>query len=114
MRFVINAVKPPQEITEEYGRETYLPVSRAKGTCKITDSKLSHYRPAAYRIAEATTTPQPAQLLSWNGEHRSLLKEGDIVEYRGTLELVSGEKGRYYQVTIGTAPGDYLKPSEAI
>ena len=108
-RFVINAVKPRHEAAERYGERRFTPVARVRGSCRIIDSKLSHYRPAVYKIANPTITPQPVQLVSWNGEHRSLFKEGEHIKFRGTLELVSnGEE--CYQVAIGTAPGDYLRP----
>ncbi len=108
-RFVVNAVKPLHEIAERYGEKRYRQVARIRGTCEVTDSRLSHYRPAAYRI-HAATSPSPEYLTSWSGEHRSLFQEGEQVEFKGTLELVSDKSGVYYQVVVGTAPGDYLKP----
>ncbi len=122
-RFVYNAVRKPEEITEQYGRWRYRPIQNIAFSCMVVDDSENMFRPAIYQIgnyqphdqaSELTEELVPTRVLSMIGYYRNVAREGEGINVSGTLERVENvETGKaYYQVVVGTATREkeYIEP----
>ncbi len=122
-RFVYNAVRKPEEITEQYGRWRYTPIKNVTFSCRVCDDSENMFRPAIYQIgnyqphdkaSELTEEQVPTRVLSMIGYYRNVARRGEGIRVSGTLERVENvETGEtYYHVVVGTATREkeYIEP----
>jgi len=110
--FSVHPVRTDGEMTERYGDVVYRQRGVAAGTAVVADSGESIYLPAIYRVEDVETEAavQVDQVVSYEGLFCGIFEEGELVEFRGTLEEMSSDGGRY-RVVIGGAcsRGGYIK-----
>ena len=93
------------EINETYGNFIYQPKGVVHGTAEIMDSTESFLLPAIYKINNVKIDFHKLnirQLVSYEGMFSDIFKEGEKIEFAGTLEEVSG-KDSYHRVVIGSS-----------
>ena len=112
--FSVHPVRTDSEITEEYGDRAYRQLGAVKGRGVISDSSESIYLPALYGVEDVESeNPQGAQITevaSYEGLYCDMFDPGDLVEFSGVLEQVTGE-AEYLRVVIGGAGSEpsYVK-----
>jgi len=110
--FSVHPTRTDEEITENYGDNTYHRIGEVTGTAKITETKESLYLPAVYDVSEVKcgTHPGISEIVSFEGLYSSLFEKGDIIEYNGVLEEIKG-KNPHQRVIVGGAssPNSYIK-----
>ena len=104
--FSIHPVRNEDEITEEYGDNTYEQRGEAEGVGVISDASESIYLPAIYGLEdvrlEGSGTFDIEQIVSFEGLFCDMFTAGERVEFRGILERVSG-KENHNRIVIGGA-----------
>jgi len=116
--FVYNAVKKPEEVTENYGDRKYLPLATVSFHCRVEDDSQAMFRPAVYRICEyqplnltskLKNIMVPETVVSMIGCHRNVAKKGERLEVSGVLERVEdmalGKSS--FQVVVGSGNNRY-------
>ncbi len=112
--FSIHPVRTDIEITEKYGDNKYFSLGEVKGKATVSDVSESIYLPAIYRLesVELDTELEVNEVASYEGLYADMFYEGEIIEFRGTLERVEGKNSRN-RVVIGGAGSisSYIKLS---
>ena len=121
--WMYNATKKPEEIKNQYGDYTFMPLSQLRFTATVCDDTETMYRPAIYRISNYQ--PQDAQseialeqiptiVTSNIGCYRNVARAGQQIKVAGTLEKAQNTKDDsvFYQVVVGTATSEeeYIWP----
>jgi predicted nucleotidyltransferase len=122
-KFVVNAIRNPQEIRERYGQYEYRAVRQVDFTCRIADDAESHFKPAIYRIADyqplgpdsaLEEARRPTELAALISTYRGVARRGQRARGCGTLEEVwqrGTRRGTRVVVGSGTIGGrEYLWP----
>ncbi|MGD2142033.1 MAG: nucleotidyltransferase domain-containing protein, partial [Candidatus Bathyarchaeota archaeon] len=102
--FSIHPVRTDGEITEGYGDKTYIQLGMVTGKGMISDSRESIYLPSVYKLekAEIKGGHMIDELVSYEGLFCDMFYEGEMVEFGGVLERVTG-KSELNRVVIGGA-----------
>ena len=115
--FVFNATRKSEEITEQYGAESYRAIKPLKFSCEVVNADEAMFRPAKYHIKNYIpfnrtyeTEKKPKTVVSMIGEFRDIAKAGDRIKVQGMLERVEG-KVTTHRVVIGSGFGmEYIWP----
>ncbi len=107
--FSIHPTRTDEEITENYGDNTYHRIGQATGTAVISDSSESIYLPAVYKVSDSEPSGV-SEIVSFEGLYGGLFDIGDRIEYNGILEEVTG-KNPHQRIIVGGAgsPDSYIK-----
>lgn len=108
--FSIHPTRTDDEITENYGDNTYHRISEVKDTATVTDSSESIYLPAVYKVSEYKPDSDVSKIVSYEGIYGSLFEEGERIEFNGVLEEIRGKNPRK-RILVGGAgsPDSYIK-----
>jgi len=115
--FSVHPVRTDAEITEEYGDLRYTQAGPVEGGAVIEDSSESIYLPAIYRVSEVELKGlivEVSEIASYEGLFCDMFEPGDVVEFRGALEHVTGRRS-FDRVVVGSAgslPG-YIRDASA-
>ena len=109
-RFVVNAIRSPEEVTEKYGQFHFHPLGHISFTAMVTNDEESHFKPAIYHIddfvsgTELRATQRPRFVISMVSQYRGLVRQGYRMKGEGQLESAEEIRGResFTQVIIGT------------
>ena len=109
----IHPTRSDPEITEAYGDYTYRKQGEVHGTATVTDTRESIYLPAVIHVEDSQLEDldvDVSMIVSYEGLYCDLFEPGENVEFRGSLEKVSGKKG-FTRVVLGGAgsTGGYVK-----
>ena len=98
------------EILEDYGDNVYYPRGKVRGTARISDNAESMFLPVVYGIKNVQGANSVTRLASFEGMFTDIFREGETVEFSGTLEEVSGLES-YRRVIVGASGSDdsYIK-----
>lgn len=118
IRFVINAIRLPSEITQR--KFTYKPIARIKALCKVTNDNDSVFRPAIYGVQVVDVLAGPteyvdliSEVVSMIGLFRGIAYKGDLIIVKGMLERVQSEEKTWFRIVVGSGLGDeYIKVIE--
>ena len=112
--FSIHPTRTDDEITENYGDNTYHRIREVKDTAMVTDSSESIYLPAVYKVSECKLDSDVSKIVSYEGIYSSLFEEGDRIEFNGVLEEIRGKTPRK-RILVGGAgsPDSYIKWSHS-
>ncbi len=104
--FSIHPVRTDEEITEEYGDNTYEQRGEVEGVGIVSDASESIYLPAIYGLEdvelEASGPSDIERIVSFEGLFCDMFRSEERVEFRGILERTSG-KENHHRVVIGGA-----------
>ena len=108
--FSIHPTRTDEEITENYGDNTYHRVGKVSGSAIVMDSSESIYLPAEYSVTECTPDTEISEIVSFEGLYGGLFEKGEKIEFSGVLEEIRG-KNPHKRVIIGGAgsPDSYIK-----
>jgi predicted nucleotidyltransferase len=115
--WMFTAARLPEEINVKYGEQRFVPVSRLKFKCKVSDDSEAIFRPAIYKIidyspedseSEIPSEQIPDSIVSNIGCYRNVARAGDAIKVAGMLERVESTKtgSVSYQVVVGTATSE--------
>jgi predicted nucleotidyltransferase len=112
--FSIHPIRTDDEIKERYGDQTYHQRGVISGSAKIDDPSESIYLPAIYDVGNLTIDheiqPEIEQIVSFEGVFCDIFRKNELVEFKGTLEAVTGKRD-FSRIVIGgsLSTGDYMK-----
>jgi len=108
--FSVHPTRTDNEITENYGDNTYNRIGEITGTATVSDNRESIYLPAIYKLSECKPNRKITEIVSFEGLYGSLFKKGDKIEFKGILEEIKGDDLRH-RVIVGGAgsPDSYIK-----
>lgn len=110
--FSIHPTRTDDEITEEYGDNTFHRLDSVTGSAVVSDNSESIYLPAIYGLEEVETDIEApiTKLVSFEGLYGSLFEVGDKIEFNGILEEIMGINPGF-RVLVGGAgsPESYVK-----
>ncbi len=104
--FSVHPVRTDDEITEEYGDNTYRRIGEVSGRARVADSSESIYLPAIYRVEDVVSDEAEAtdvtEIVSYEGIFCDMFEEGETLEFGGALESVEGKRS-HLRVVVGGA-----------
>ncbi len=105
--FSVHPTRTDEEITEDYGDNTYHRKKTVEGTATVSDNRDSIYLPAVYRVEDSD---EASEIVSFEGLYGSLFEVGDRTRFKGVLEEIRGKNPRH-RVLVGGAgsPDSYMK-----
>ncbi len=105
--FSVHPTRTDEEITEDYGDNTYHRKKIVEGTAPVSDNGDSIYLPAVYGVEDSD---EVSEVVSFEGLYGSLFEVGDRVRFKGVLEEIRGKDPRH-RVLVGGAgsPDGYIK-----
>jgi predicted nucleotidyltransferase len=105
--FSVHPTRTDEEITEDYGDNTYHRKKTVEGTATVTDNRDSIYLPAVYGVEGSD---EVSEIVSFEGLYGSLFEVGDRIRFNGVLEEIRGKDPRS-RVLVGGAgsPDGYMK-----
>ena len=108
--FSVHPTRTDNEITENYGDNTYHRIGEITGTATVSDNSESIYLPAIYKISKCKPNSEISEITSFESIYSSLFEIGDKIEFNGVLEEIKGEDPRH-RVLVGGAgsPDSYIK-----
>ncbi len=120
-RFVVNAIRSPEEVTVKYGQFRFRPLGHVSFTATVTNDEESHFKPAIYSVddfkssVELLPTQRPRFVVSMVSQHRGLVRQGNMMKGEGQLESAEeiNRSESFTQVIIGTGDTqhrEYLRP----
>jgi predicted nucleotidyltransferase len=123
-KFVINAIRTREEVTETYGQYRYQAIRPLHFKATVLNDSESIFKPAKYHITHYTPLdpashlpPQktPDTVISMIGRYRNIAGRGSQIEVKGTLEkVITQSNGTIsYRVVVGSASieiEEYLWP----
>jgi predicted nucleotidyltransferase len=123
-KFVINAIRSTEELTESYGQYRYQAIQPLHFKATILNDSESIFKPAKYHITHYTPinvashlSPQktPETVISMMGRYRNIVGKGHQIEAKGNLEKVITQNNDTisYRVVVGSASigvEEYLWP----
>jgi len=110
----LHPIRKDDEITENYGEHIYHQLGIVEGTAEVSNSSESIFLPATYKLENVKLSTfqkiEVAQLISYEGIFCDVFREGESVEFAGTLEEVLGAEP-FYRVVVGGSgfSGAYIK-----
>ena len=107
--FSVHPIRTDEEITEDYGDNTYHRKKTVEGTAVVSDNSDSIYLPAVYGV-EVEGSDVISEVVSFEGLYGSLFEVGDKIQFKGVLEEIRGKTLRH-RVLVGGAgsPDGYIK-----
>ena len=107
--FSVHPIRTDEEITEDYGDNTYHRKKTVEGTAVVSDNSDSIYLPAVYGV-EVEGSDGVSEVVSFEGLYGSLFEVGDRIRFKGVLEEIRGKSPRH-RVLVGGAgsPDGYIK-----
>ena len=103
--FSIHPVRTDEEITEEYGDNTYEQRGEVEGIGIVSDASESIYLPAIYGLEdvelEGSGPSDIERIVSFEGLFCDMFRSGERVEFRGILERVTSKENHYRVVISG-------------
>ena len=105
--FSVHPTRTDEEITEDYGDNTFYRKKGVEGTATVSDNRDSIYLPAVYEVEDSD---EVSEVVSFEGLYGSLFQVGDRIRFKGVLEEIRGKDPRH-RVLVGGAgsPDDYIK-----
>ena len=105
--FSVHPTRTDEEITEDYGDNTYHRKKVVEGTATVSDNRDSIYLPAVYGVEDSG---EVSEVVSFEGLYGSLFEVGDRIRFKGVLEEIRVKDLRY-RVLVGGAssPDGYIK-----
>jgi len=105
--FSVHPIKTDEEITEDYGGNTYHRKKVVEDTATVNDNRDSIYLPAVYGVEGSDDV---SEVVSFEGLYGSLFEIGDRIRFKGILEEIKGKTPRH-RVIVGGAgsPDSYIK-----
>lgn len=105
--FSVHPTRKDEEITEDYGDNTYHRKKTVEGIATVSDSRDSIYLPAVYGVEDSG---EVSEVVSFEGLYGSLFEVGDRIRFKGVLEEIRGKDPRR-RVLVGGAesPDSYMK-----
>jgi predicted nucleotidyltransferase len=89
--FSVHPTRTDEEITEDYGDNTYHRKKTVEGTATVTDNRDSIYLPAVYGVEGSD---EVSEIVSFEGLYGSLFEVGDRIRFNGVLEEIRGKDPR--------------------
>ncbi|PVX25720.1 MAG: hypothetical protein CW716_07470 [Candidatus Bathyarchaeum sp.] len=115
----IHPVKLENEVTENYGDNTYTPMGQVIIQAVVLDNVDSLFLPATYKIKDVKFLSGPeisdiTEVVTYEGLYDSLAKNGETIQIKGKLEKVTEKtkNQQHYRVVVGSAEGkgtEYIK-----
>ncbi|MFB0562830.1 MAG: hypothetical protein ACETWM_16655 [Candidatus Lokiarchaeia archaeon] len=118
-RFVINATRKIEEITERFGQYRYEAIKPVEAICRVVNEEESMFRPSIYKVDECESKQinkeeEPRRVVSMIGQFRDFASVGEKIKVRGMLEKVEDltSPGKTeYRIVVGSGKGEeYLWP----
>ena len=108
--FSLHPTRTDNEITENYGDNTYHRIGKITGTATVSDNRESIYLPAVYKVSEGKPNRKITEIVSFEGLYGNLFEKGDKIEFNGILEEIKGDNP-HLRVIVGGAgsPDSYIK-----
>lgn len=105
--FSVHPIRTDEEITEDYGDNTYHRIKVVEGTATVTNNRDSIYLPVVYGVE---SPDEISEVVSFEGLYGSLFEIGDRVRFKGVLEEIKGKAPRH-RVLVGGAgsPDGYIR-----
>jgi predicted nucleotidyltransferase len=111
---VMNATRKLSEIVRE--RRIYRPLGPGEIEATCTSTGEAPFRPAKYEIMIPRRLPghprasETAEIVSMIGIYRDIIKTGETLRAKGTLEEASSPiRGRWIRLVVGSGqPGEYI------
>jgi predicted nucleotidyltransferase len=117
-RFVINAIRKIEEITEKFGQYRYKAVKPIEAVCRVVNNNESMFRPSVYEVNNCKSKQikkgeEPKRVVSMIGQFRDFASIGEEIKVKGMLEkeedLTSGKEE--HRIVVGSGKGEeYLWP----
>ncbi|WXG39911.1 MAG: hypothetical protein WED07_03645 [Candidatus Freyarchaeum deiterrae] len=121
-RFVINAIRKTEEITERFGQYKYEATKPVEAVCLVVNNNASMFRPSVYEVNNCKSkqikkVEEPKSIVSMIGQFRDFASVGEKIKVRGMLEkeeeLTTGKKE--YRIVVGSGKGEeYLWPTNKL
>jgi hypothetical protein len=118
--YFIRFVKDWNEVGEQYGDLCFKNSGCAKITAKIANSTDSLFTPCSYKLQDVRVVEGPksvpiAEIVSFRGRFCKQAEDGEAVEARGKVELVTNNKtgSEHYRLILGNKPSDYMVLSKS-
>lgn len=118
-RFVINATRKIEEITERFGQFKYEAVKSVEAVCQVVNNNESMFRPSIYEVGDCESKQikreeNPRRVVSMIGQFRDFARVGEKIKVKGLLEKVedlSSPDKIEYRIVLGSGKGEeYLWP----
>jgi len=111
--YFIRCVKNPNEISERYGDNTYLPLGQTAIEGIVVNDSEAIFTPSIYaikcnRVLEGPEDIDPSQIVSFRGRFCQQAKTGERILAKGLVERVMGPVGEYSRLVIGEGRNDYF------
>jgi predicted nucleotidyltransferase len=107
--FSVHPIRTDEEITEDYGDNTYHRKKTVEGTAVVSDNSDSIYLPAVYGV-EVEGSDVISEVVSFEGLYGSLFEVGDKIQFKGVLEAIRGKNPRHHILVGGAGtPDGYIK-----
>ena len=109
--YFVRLVKWPGEVEAEIASR---PLCRVKLRAVVVEARDSIFTPCTYKVRDGVFIDAPchrevSEFVSFRGKFTEQVKEGDVVEARGTLEEVEYGDRTIHRVMLG-GRGDHLVP----
>jgi len=112
-RFVINATRKIEEITERFGQYKYEAVKPVEATCLVVGNNESMFRPSIYEVDDCKSErlseeESPSRVVSMIGQFRDFAGVGEKIRVKGMLEKVQAlpSGGVRYRIVVGSGKGE--------
>ncbi len=118
IRFVINATRKIEEITERFGQYKYEAIKPVEAICRVVNENESMFRPSIYQVDKCESKQlekeeMPRRVVSMIGQFRDFANVGEKIKVTGMLEKVEDLASRKteYRIVVGSGKGEeYLWP----
>jgi len=105
--FSVHPIRTDEEITEDYGDNTYHRKKVVEDTAIVSDIRDSIYLPAVYGVEGPDDV---TEVVSFEGLYGSLFEIGDRIQFKGILEEIKGKTPRHRVIVGGAGSHDsYIK-----
>jgi predicted nucleotidyltransferase len=110
----IRFVKLPAEEGERYGDLCFEPLGQVVIRARVGDARDAIFTPCRYRVEDVTglegSLPAcPREIVSYRGRFSDQARAGEWVVARGSLEVVTPQRGPvFHRLVVGGQAGDYL------
>lgn len=112
-RFVINAIRKIEEITEKFGQYRYTAMKPVEAVCRVVNNKESMFRPSVYEVNNCKSQQiikeeEPKQVVSMIGQFRDFASVGEEIKVKGMLEKVENltTSAEEYRIVVGSGKGE--------
>ncbi len=101
----LHPIRATDEIREVYGDNIYHSKGKLRGRATIVECEESLFLPAIYGVDDVIGPENVTILTSFEGMFTDVFREGEAVEFSGTLEEVTGEEN-YHRIVVGASGSD--------